>query len=74
MEIETYVKSCHGCTMVTAPPPPEPLKRKELPNHPWQNIAMDFLGPLPSGDYTLSVQSTNIRSKLSAPWLILRIF
>lgn len=49
-DAETYVKKCRGCTMVLAPPPPEPLRRKELPSKPWQHIAIDFLGPLPSGD------------------------
>lgn len=52
---ENCVKKCHGCTMVSAPPPPEPLKRTILPNEPWQHIALDFLGPLPSGDNLLVI-------------------
>lgn len=52
---EAYVKKCHGCTMVSAPPPPEPLIRKKFPDEPWQHIAIDFLGPLPSNDYLLVV-------------------
>lgn len=47
--IEQFVKQCKGCTLVSAPAPPEPMKRTELPSHPWQHIAIDFLGPLPSG-------------------------
>lgn len=54
-EVEAYVKRCHGCTMVAAPQPPEPIKRTELPNAPWEHVAMDFLGPLPSGDNLLVV-------------------
>lgn len=54
-QVEAYVKKCRGCMMTAAPPPPEPMKRKELPNEPWQHIAIDFLGPLPSGDYLLVV-------------------
>ena len=27
----------------------------ELPQGPWQSIAIDFMGPLPSGDYVLAV-------------------
>lgn len=54
-EAEAYVKKCHGCTMVAAPPPPEPMKRNQLPPGPWQNIAIDFLGPLPSGDFLLVI-------------------
>lgn len=32
-----------------APAAPEPLKRTELPSQPWQDLAIDFCGPLPSG-------------------------
>lgn len=52
-EAEAYVKKCHECTMVAAPQPPEPMKRKQLPEGPWKDIAIDFLGPLPSGDFLL---------------------
>ena len=27
----------------------------ELPQGPWQSIAIDFMGPLPSGDYVFEV-------------------
>ncbi|XP_055589606.1 uncharacterized protein K02A2.6-like [Uranotaenia lowii] len=48
--IEQFVKSCRGCTLVSAPGPPEPMVRKELPSRPWEQIAVDFLGPLPDGE------------------------
>lgn len=54
-QAESYVKKCHGCTMVSAPPPPEPLSRTKLPNQPWEHLAIDYLGPLPSNDYLLVV-------------------
>ncbi|XP_055307867.1 uncharacterized protein K02A2.6-like [Sitodiplosis mosellana] len=54
-EVEAYVKKCHGCMMVAAPPAPEPLKRTTLPSEPWQHLAIDYLGPLPSGDYLLVI-------------------
>lgn len=50
-QIERFVKQCAGCTLVSAPPPPEPMRRTELPSQPWQHLAMDFLGPLPSGHH-----------------------
>ena len=34
---------------------PEPPHITELPQGPWQGIAIDFMGPLPSGDYVFSV-------------------
>lgn len=48
-QVESYVKNCRGCMLVAAPAAPEPMKRKELPSEPWQHVAIDFLGPLPSG-------------------------
>lgn len=52
-QIEQFVKQCVGCTLVSAPSQPEPMKRKELPSRPWEHLAMDFLGPLPSGHHIL---------------------
>lgn len=54
-DAENTVKSCRGCTLVSMPNPPHPLKRRELPSQPWIDIAIDLLGPLPSGDYLLVV-------------------
>ncbi|XP_055590030.1 uncharacterized protein K02A2.6-like [Uranotaenia lowii] len=51
--IEEYVRECRGCTLVSAPNPPEPMMRKELPAGPWEQIAIDFLGPLPDGENLL---------------------
>ncbi|XP_055306981.1 uncharacterized protein K02A2.6-like [Sitodiplosis mosellana] len=55
VEAEKFVKQYYGCTMVSAPQPPEPLKRKELPSEPWKHLALDFLGLLPSGHNLLVV-------------------
>lgn len=52
---EEFVKKCRGCLLVSAPSAPEPLRRTELPSAPWQHLAIDFLGPLPSGHYILVV-------------------
>lgn len=52
---EYAVRSCHGCTLVSAPNPPEPMKRKQLPTAPWEHLAMDYLGPLPSAHNLLVV-------------------
>ncbi|XP_046973981.1 uncharacterized protein K02A2.6-like [Vanessa cardui] len=52
-DAENRVKACKGCTLVSAPNPPHPIKRRVLPVEPWIDVAIDFLGPLPSNDYLL---------------------
>lgn len=54
-DAENKVKSCRGCTLVSVSNPPQPMKRRELPAEPWVDIAIDFLGPLPSNDHLLIV-------------------
>lgn len=54
-DVEVMVKGCKGCTLVSLPNNPAPMKRRELPSEPWVDIAMDLLGPLPNHDYILVV-------------------
>lgn len=54
-DVEQHVKGCKGCLQVTLPPPPEPMKRRNLPNKPWKDLSIDYLGPLPSGHYIFVV-------------------
>lgn len=54
-QVEQYVKNCRGCMLVAAPSAPEPMIRRALPSGPWQHVAIDFLGPLPSGHYLFVV-------------------
>ncbi|XP_062699677.1 uncharacterized protein K02A2.6-like [Aedes albopictus] len=54
-QVERVVRQCKGCSLVAAPNPPEPLIRKQLPDQPWIDVAADFLGPLPDGQYLLVV-------------------
>lgn len=79
-DAEKYVKKCAGCTMVSAPSPPEPLKRKELPSEPWKHLAIDYLGPLPSGhnllviiDYYSRYFEIEIMKKITADETIKRL-
>lgn len=47
--VEDFVKKCRSCALVAAPDPPVPMIRKEMPYGPWEEVAVDFLGPLPEG-------------------------
>ena len=54
-DAEQFCKKCHGCQLVGLPERPEPMSRTTLPQGPWQDLAIDFLGPFPSGDNILVV-------------------
>ncbi len=49
-EAEKYCRSCHGCQIAAQASPPEPIRTTPLPAGPWQDLSMDFLGPLPTGE------------------------
>lgn len=53
--VTRVVDSCAGCRLVSQPERPEPMQRRKLPDSPWVDVAIDFLGPLPSGDYLLVI-------------------
>lgn len=50
-----YVKQCHGCALVTVTNIPEPLKMRSFPTTPWNDIAIDFCGPMPNNIYLLVI-------------------
>ena len=52
-DMERRCKTCRGCQLVSSPCAPEPLRRTRLPERPRQALAVDLLGPLPSGHYLL---------------------
>ena len=54
-DAERICKSCHGCQVVSGFCAPEPMQRVEPPTGPWQDVAIDVLGPLPSGESLLVV-------------------
>ena len=54
-DAEKVCRSCPGCQVVGEFCPPEPMQRVEPPSGPWQDVAIDVLGPLPSGESLLVV-------------------
>ena len=54
-DAEQYVRSCHGCQLVRQATPPEPLMPTELPLGKWQDLSLDLLAPMPTGEYLLVV-------------------
>lgn len=54
-DVTQYVKNCQGCLLVSTPTHPEPMSRRLLPTSRWVDIAMDFMGPLPTGEYLLVI-------------------
>ena len=47
-DAERVCKTCHGCQLVSQPLKPDTMTRTEFPSAPWQHLAADLLGPLPS--------------------------
>ena len=53
---EEKVKNCLSCQAAsTKSPPLDPLRMTSLPSGPWKEVAVDFAGPFPSGDYIMVV-------------------
>jgi len=48
-DAEKSCKTCHSCQVMSGLCNPEPLQMTEFPQGPWQDIAVDFMGPLSSG-------------------------
>ncbi|CAK1543085.1 unnamed protein product [Leptosia nina] len=60
---EIKMHSEQDSEILELPIPPAPMKRRELLDAPWVDIAMDLLGPLPSNDYLLVVVDYYSRHK-----------
>ena len=54
-DAEKVCRSCPGCQGVGEFCQPEPMQRVEPPSGPWQDVAIDVCGPLPSGESLLVV-------------------
>ena len=52
-KVASVINTC--CQAVVPVNAQEPIKSTELPNGPWEKLAIDYYGPLPSGEYVLVV-------------------
>ena len=56
------VKVCLSCQAAsTKSPPLEPFRMAPLPSAPWKEVAEDFAGLFPSGDYIMVVVDESSR-------------
>jgi hypothetical protein len=62
--VEEFVKRCTSCQLVGCANRPEPLGMTRIPQEAWLQIAADFLGPIPSGEYLLVVIDYYSRYKI----------
>ena len=51
--VEERVRHCHPCQVVTVAQDREPLRMSKIPSEPWKEIAIDFWGPVKTGEYLL---------------------
>lgn len=52
-DVERRCLGCCGCQLVTKEVPPPPVKPTMLPKQPWEELAVDMMGALPSGERLL---------------------
>ena len=55
-KVKQTIHKCLACQDIYSKPGPfEPLRMSDLPPGAWQNLSMDFCGPLPTGEYLMVV-------------------
>ncbi|XP_065068432.1 uncharacterized protein K02A2.6-like [Rhopilema esculentum] len=59
--VNEEIADCLACQATGAPNAQEPLKSPPLPERPWQELKVDFYGPLPTGQYLFVVIDTYSR-------------
>ena len=76
-DIESYIEKCLGCQANSHIPNPEPIKMSILPEHVWDEVSIDFFGPLPSGEYLFVIEDIysrypfiDIMKSMTAPSII----
>ena len=52
-DAERKCRECYGGQLVTKETVPPPVKTTRMPKRPWQDLALDLLGPMPTGESLL---------------------
>ena len=52
-DAERKCRECYGCQLVTKETIIPPVRTTPMPERPWQDLALDLLGPLPTGEHLL---------------------
>ena len=67
-DVEEFIKHCHPCQVNTAPKShSQPLELPETPQNNWEKLAVDFNGPLPSGESILVIIDYKSRFPIPVP-------
>ena len=53
--VEAHIQHCNLCQVVTPANEHEPLQMSPLSSEPWKEVAIDFWGPISTGEYLLVV-------------------
>ena len=59
--VKEFVEKCIACQATGQENSKEPMQSTDLPPAPWHTVKADFFGPVPSGEYLLSVIDTYSR-------------
>ena len=52
-DAERKCRECYGRQLVTKETITPPVKITKMPERPWQDLALDLLGPMPTGEHLL---------------------
>ncbi|MES9880447.1 MAG: RNase H-like domain-containing protein [Sedimenticola sp.] len=53
--VDLLIKTCFPCQLLSNPPAPPKIQSTELPTGAFKSVAMDLMGPLPTGESILVV-------------------
>ena len=64
-KVDSFIDNCHTCNSNSEKKEFQPLTMSPMPNGVWEQLATDFHGPLPSGDYLMLITDEFSRFPIS---------